>query len=274
MTLSSDFYLHIVGDKGLAVRTATAYADHLRHFSIWFEQTNGQALDKTNLTQTDAREYRQHLQQRGASPATINVRLAALRSFAAWCDVALYVAGVEQQPLAPRWLDRREQSALLREAERAINAANFSTRKGLATRDRAVIVLLLNTGLRVSELCALQPDDVTIGERSGQLVVRAGKGSKQRTVALNKEARAALGAIPLPLPVRPRQVQRAIEELGRRAGVPATPHTLRHTFAKNLADHVPADRVAALLGHTNLNSTRRYTIPGQHDLQAAVETLE
>lgn len=274
MTLFSDFYLHIVGDKGLAVRTATAYVDHLNRFSVWFNQTNGQTLDKTNITQTDVREYRQHLQQRRAAPASINVHLAALRSFAAWCGIALTVASVEQQPLAPRWLDRREQAALLREAERAINAANFATRKGLASRDRGIIVLLLNTGLRVSELCALQPIDITVGDRSGQLIVRAGKGSKQRTVALNKEARAALRAIPLPLPLRPRQVQRAIEELGRRAGVKVTPHTLRHTFAKNLADHVPADRVAALLGHANLQTTRRYTTPGERDLQAAVETLE
>ena len=54
-----------------------------------------------------------------------------------------------------------------------------------------------------------------------------------------------------------------------------TPHTLRHTFAKSLADHqVPADRIAALLGHDDLNTTRRYTVPSQRDLQAAVEVLE
>ena len=53
------------------------------------------------------------------------------------------------------------------------------------------------------------------------------------------------------------------------------PHTLRHTFAKNLVDaEVSLDRVAALLGHENLNTTRIYTTPSVHDLTEAVERLE
>lgn len=269
----SDFFLYIMDEKGLAQRSAIAYRDHLRLFAHWFEQTGDQPLTKLNLTQTDVREYRQHLVTRGASPSTINIKLAALRSFASWCGITIKVTSVEQQPLAPHWLDRYQQAALVREAERAINAANTRDRLDRAKRDHAIILLLLNTGLRVSELCALQPGDMTVNERSGSLVVRNGKGSKQRTIALNKEARAALQSLTLPLDLRSRQVQRAIEELGRRAGVGVTPHTLRHTFAKNLADHVAADRIAALLGHSNLNTTRRYTMPSERDLQAAVETL-
>ncbi len=54
-----------------------------------------------------------------------------------------------------------------------------------------------------------------------------------------------------------------------------SPHTLRHTFAKNLVDaEVSLDRVAALLGHENLNTTRIYTTPSVHDLTEAVERLE
>jgi site-specific recombinase XerD len=269
----SDFTDHLVG-QDLAGRTVAAYTDHVRLFAAWFELTNGQPLDKTNITQTDVREFKQHLVQRGAAPATINTKLAALKSFATWCGISFQVSGIEQQPLAPRWLDRRQRAALLREAELAINAAKFNTRRGLAIHNRAIIVLLLNTGLRVSELCTLQPADVIAGQRSGTVTVN-GKGSKVRTVALNKEARAALQAITLPLQLKPRQVERIIAELGRRAGVQATPHVLRHTFAKSLIDSgVPADRVAALLGHDDLDTTRRYTTPGQQDLQAAVETLE
>ncbi len=54
-----------------------------------------------------------------------------------------------------------------------------------------------------------------------------------------------------------------------------SPHTLRHTFAKNLVDaDVSLDRVAALLGHENLNTTRIYTTPSVYDLTEAVERLE
>ena len=266
----ADFTAHLVG-QDLANRTVTAYTDHVRLFATWFELTNGEPLDKTNITAVDAREYRQHLTQRGAAPATINTKLAALKAFATWCGITLQVTGIEQQQLAPRWLKPQEQSALLREAERAINAATSDHGRALATRNRALIVFLLNTGLRVSELRAIS--DVSMGPRSGSMKVN-GKGGKFRCVALNKEARAALQALGQCLDLQPTSVQRAIGELGRRAGVEVTPHILRHTFAHNLSGRVPLDRIAALLGHSDIQTTRRYTTPGQQDLQAAVETLE
>jgi len=63
--------------------------------------------------------------------------------------------------------------------------------------------------------------------------------------------------------------------LGRRAGVEVTPHTLRHSFAKNLINAgVTMEKVAALLGHANLNTTRIYVAPSAEDLQAAVSMIE
>ena len=54
-----------------------------------------------------------------------------------------------------------------------------------------------------------------------------------------------------------------------------SPHTLRHSFAKNLVDAgIPLDRVAALMGHAKLETTRLYTLPGERDLELAVEALE
>lgn len=269
--LFHDFRHYLTNTKEHAERTAAAYADHVRLFATWFEQSNGKPLDKTNITDVDAREYKQHLIQRGAAPATVNAKLAALRSFGAWCGIRLYVMSVEQQELAPRWLTPQQQSTLLREAERAMNAATTAHGRAMTTRNRAIIVLLLNTGLRVSELTRIF--DVSIGERSGSMKV-TGKRGKVRLVTLNKEARAALQVLGQSLSRDPTTIQRAIAELGRRAGVKATPHMLRHTFAHNLSQHVQLDRVAALLGHSNLQTTRRYTQPGERDLQSAVETLD
>ena len=158
-------------------------------------------------------------------------------------------------------------------------------------RDAAMVLTLLNTGLRVGELCALQMSDVLIGERKGSLVVRSGKGQKQRTIPLNGPARQLLSEW---LAVRPeetghalfigqrgerveaRSVQRAVERATTTAGLQkVSPHTLRHSFAKALLDEgVTLEKVATLLGHNSLNTTRIYTTPSEHDLEEAVSRLE
>ena len=69
-----------------------------------------------------------------------------------------------------------------------------------------------------------------------------------------------------------RSVSRFTDPIGLRG---ATPHTLRHTFAKSLIDSgVSLEKVATLLGHSNLNTTRIYTTPGMQDLEDALAELE
>ncbi len=137
---------------------------------------------------------------------------------------------------------------------------------------------------------ALQIADLELRARKGAITVRAGKGTKERTLPLNKPARQALAAwldarpagdaAPLFTGQRgnaltPRALQRRVAALARRAGVEATPHTLRHTFGKRLVDSgVTLEKVAALMGHANLNTTRIYTVPGETDLARAVGVLE
>lgn len=64
--------------------------------------------------------------------------------------------------------------------------------KGRKNRDIAIVKLLLNTGLRVSELCALTWKDIRVTAKKGRLSVNHGKGAKRRIVPLNKDARSAL----------------------------------------------------------------------------------
>lgn len=130
---------------------------------------------------------------------------------------------------------------------------------------------------------------MALRDRKGSVTVRDGKGGKHRLVPLNVEARGALndwlavrpnvseGALFIGQrgePLRPRAAQRQLALYGRRAGVEVTPHALRHTFAKNLIDSgVSIEKVAALLGHANLNTTRVYVMPGERDLEEAVGAL-
>lgn len=288
-------------DRDRAPATVRSYCQEIERFALWFEQTNGQPLTPIALTGRDVRDYREHGQAVARSkPGTINRRLVAIRAYAAFLvetgqlasNPAQHVRLIEEQPLAPKSLDRRQVAALERELERSLNAAATDAARFLRARDRAIVMLLVNSGLRVSELCALEVPDVVVNERSGSVTVRRGKGNKARTVPLNVEARRPLTALFGYLeetmqendrlfcdhqgrPLTPRGVQHMLTEYGRRAGIEVTPHILRHTFAKGLADAgVRAEEIAALLGHSKLETTRRYTQPTGRDLAAAVEKLE
>lgn len=284
-----DKFTSYLQHKDRSPKTIQGYISDLQAFARWFHESNGEKLTEKNFTPTDVREYRQWLVSRDAAPATINRHLATLRVFAQLNDTSIDVKGVEEQSLAPRWLDRKEQAALVRETEKAINAAQTESAKIQAIRDKAVVILLLNSGLRISELCALSIKDIELTDRKGRLIVRQGKGGKHREVPLNSLARDSLKAwIKVHSKsdslfegkrgdrLSPSGVYRRLAELARRANIEGvSPHTLRHTFSKNLVDSgVGLERVAILLGHSNLNTTRIYTTPGKRDLEKAVEQLE
>jgi site-specific recombinase XerC len=155
----------------------------------------------------------------------------------------------------PRWLTRSEQFALLRAAQEATQLGHLKAQGSLeqpstiwSRRDEAILVLLLNTGLRLGETEALNLNDVGINARSGNVRVRRGKGRRARTVPLNHDARTALQAW---LDVQRedasdalflsqkggRLSSRAIAKFADRAGLDnVNSHTLRHSFAKNLVD--------------------------------------
>lgn len=278
-------------------RTVIGYLSDLKNFAAWFEKANGEALTPARLTPTDIRAYRAFLQDSNAKPASINRRLAAIRAYAHWAqesnqisaDPARGVKLVAKQGLAPHWLDSREQHSLLSAAEKNVSAAKTAPAKFLAQRDLTVIVLLVNTGIRIGEACALKLNDIEILPRSGRLIVRQGKGEKRREIPLNLAAREALaawlelraGVAQSPLFAGQRGegisqsgIHRRLADVGSQASVSVHAHTLRHTFAKNLVDRgVSLEQIASLLGHSNLNTTRIYTTPGERDLAAAVERL-
>lgn len=279
--------------KDLSDRTVADYVQDLKTFTEWFHQRNNEDLSLAALTSIDIRDYRAWLLKCGRAPASINRQLAAIRAYGNWgvtsktveANPAAVVRGVRQQARAPKWLDKQQQSKLIREVEKDKSLARTDPARWAASRNLAIIMALLHTGLRVSELIDLTTDDIHLAPRSGSVKV-TGKGTKVRQVPLNVHARNALvewlemAAYPLEFIAHPfllsrQAVHKIVAEYGRRAEVPASPHILRHTFAKNLVDAgVPLDQVAMLLGHARLETTRIYTMPGELDLQRAVERLE
>jgi site-specific recombinase XerD len=182
---------------------------------------------------------------------------------------------------APRALSEEQQRRLLRMCDRAL------------ARDRAVVVVLLYTGLRLAELVVLDVDDLRMSARKGLVVVRSGKGDAYREVPLNALVRQVLdewlkergqravgGESALFVGrsgrrLSKRSVDDVVRGLGEDAGVKLSAHILRHTFLTRMvrqgSDLV---LVAELAGHRRLETTRRYSLPSDADRLLAVENLQ
>jgi len=177
--------------------------------------------------------------------------------------------------------------------------AAIDLRDPFGPRDHAMLVLGLNTGLRVSELIGLDVGGVSCNGKPGQAIYLASKAVKyrhDRTIPLNADAQRAVAdllafnqrrgfsvAPEAPLfvarkheRVSARLVQRLVETLRERAGlVAATPHSLRHAFATRIVQATGNVRVAQmLLGHARLDSTAIYTHPSRAELERAVAAIE
>jgi site-specific recombinase XerD len=304
-------------EQDKAAHTVTGYLAGVRHFAQWFVARLKETFSPVAVTPLDIKEYRDDLAQQGFSPNTINQRLSALTAFFSWAQTqgwvevspTLNIKQVSVQKSGPRWLDRREQYALKRELQKAAQLAELRATRALAgsaregdpehyaiwreRRNTALITLMLNAGLRVSEVAALTIKDLVINERSGHVVMRSLPGSgkrKHRQVPLNADARRELRAW-LEVrsaddtdalfvgqrgdPLSSRAIQRVVAKCAEKAGLKGvTPHILRHTCGHNLVGAgVSLDRVATILGHERLDTTAIYTRPSEKELQEEVEKI-
>lgn len=171
--------------------------------------------------------------------------------------------------IAPKCLERNERNSLLREVERKGNL-----------RDIAITYTLLHCGLRISELVALNREDIIIKDRSGSLKVRNGKGNVARTVPLSAEVRLHLSRYletrtdndpALFLSNYKKRISvRACQHMLSAFGV--HPHQCRHTFCRQLVSQgVDIATVAELAGHADVNVSRRYSMPTERELERAIE---
>jgi len=234
----------------LAPATVAGYLKDVGQFLRW----QGLGDDFPALHELELIAYRQYLiGQRNLRPATVNRRLEALRRLSRWAQAEGRLRTDIAGTVKPVRTDRKRQPVGLTAAEvHGLLRAAGTSGHGHARRDYALVQLLVQTGLRVGEVSALRLADIELRERTGRVRVRDGKGHKEREVPLNATARRALrwyldqrpaagseSALFLsgrnaPLPIR--SIQAIIGRLARRARierVPASAHTLRHTFALN-----------------------------------------
>jgi integrase/recombinase XerC len=263
----------------------------MSHFMNWLKQTYNDEFDPQEVIARDIREWKSYQQTtEKASPNTINQRLVAIGRFFTWAhgenviqmNPAADVDLINTSDLKPKGLDSRSLRQLLR-----------TVHKYGSVRDIAVLELLAGTGLRVSELLRLSIGDIEIGERFGKVTVRKGKHSGYREIPLTRDLRYSLNAYleehpqkddrdaPLWLGIRGElkhrsSIFRILNKYTQMAGLPKIgPHTLRHTFAYQYLQANPDDirGLAALLGHSNINTVMIYTQPSLEDLNQRMERV-
>ena len=278
----------------MSPRTVSGYHQDLETFIRWFKALRTPEPDLSTVTSIDLIAYRQHLiafERR--KPATVNRCIQSLRRFCRWAHETERLASDPGREIRSVRIAARRQPLGLTESEcHCLFRAAGQSGHGLAKRNLALVHLLIQAGLRVSEAASLVVADLTINERSGAVRIRQGKGRKERTVPLNATARRALrpylesrGSLgPLDQvfeskrgqPASIRTIQSQITELARRAGITrirVSPHTLRHTFALGYLRQNTGKLVelASLLGHESLDTTAIYTQPSADELADDLE---
>jgi len=296
-TLLTDFATFLKS-RGRSEHSLRAYRSDVSQFTIWFHQHTQEPFSLAAVTDQDVVDWVDHLSRvRHAMPATVNRKLAALSTFFRWAieaelttsDPTTNITGVEQQPVAPKALSEDALNRILRKARESGNL-----------RDHALLELLAATGLRAAEAAGLTLGDLSLGERSGWVTVRLGKGRRRRKVPIHLRARKVLNAYlqheQLADPAT--RAVHATEPLFRsRAGEPltsyalwytvkkyarlaeiegVTPHTFRHSVATRLVRDPQVDMVTAatFLGHSRLDTTARYSRPSEDDLARAAERVQ
>jgi site-specific recombinase XerD len=276
-----------LGAHDFAANSRRAVVNDLRKFAGWFAGANAEPFRIVRVTVRDVTDFKDCLRRgQGQAVATINRCLVTLRRFFDWlverghipANPAKAVKELRHQMLAPKGLERSQVRRLLREIE-----LRQDVRAG------AIFSLILYTGCRVSDAVNLELHDLMLGERSGSVVFRLGKGNKERCVPLPLPVRRALQAY---LETRP-PIQSAKVFIGERGpliergvraicskysaliGIKLHPHLLRHTFAHEFLEANRGDLVslAQILGHSNLNTTARYTQRTEGQLAEASERI-
>lgn len=285
--LVEEFLEYLEVERNLSPLTIRDYRHYLNNFINW-SSANHPITSAKQLTIETVRKYRVYLAHlnspNGNLPlkkVTQNYYVIALRSFLRYL-IRKDLAVVAPEKIELPKVESRSLKFLDRDQlERLVNQPDISTDRGL--RDKAIMEMLFSTGLRVSELCRVDRDQVNLERREFGVI---GKGQRARVVFLSDRACIWLEKYLAkrvdqfkPLFIRyagnqeptvngeqmrltTRSVQRLVTKYVRKARLPvaATPHVLRHSFATDLLmNGADLRSVQELLGHKNVATTQIYT---------------
>jgi integrase/recombinase XerC len=277
------FLLYLAQQRNFSVHTIAAYETDLRQFSDYLRRhSKDQPPDITAADQAVIRGFMGDLLEQEFSKRSIARKLACLRSFFRFLfrhhviatNPSTLIGSPKLDKRLPRFLDEAAVTRLMEQPDR-------STPEGV--RDAAILEVLYGTGIRLSELLGLEPEDIDLAD--GTLKV-TGKGNKERIVPFGRPARRALQAYLAVrrtlaarrtgkpgasrklfltvrgFPMHPKGVNLLMNKyIGRVSEIEKkSPHLLRHTFATHLVNRgADLEAVRELLGHASLSTTQIYT---------------
>jgi integrase/recombinase XerD len=222
-----------------------------------------ESLTDSKPTAQDVRRFLAGVASRGVSAGTVHAYARAVRAFLNFC----YAEGYLDQPVKvdmPRVPQKRMEVLTPGEIKKVLAVCNV--------RDRAIVLVLIDSGLRRGELLGLTWDDIDF--KTGAVLVRHGKGGKSRTTIIGVKSRRALlkwrrqsnpnGG---PFDLTGSGLASVMDRISKRSGVKISCHKCRRTFA-TLALRAGMDVLSLqrMLGHSTLEMVRRYVTQVDADL--------
>ena len=295
--------------EGLSPNSIVSYRHDLRLFlehlgNIQIEEIVSRDIVKyLAWLRTEYVPIRKNGKTHGLANKTLRNHWVTLSSFFRWFSEEFETSNPMKKVPAPRFVKapiepytRAEIQALIKVCTHSRHAKtrarkSFAMRRRTVTRDKAIILTLLDTGLRASELCSLHVGDIDIG--SGKITIQPGfeggaKGGKGRLVFSGRTSRRAIwrylaeredgeeSGVPLfqakySRPLSPNGLRQLISRLGQRAGIsPCYPHRFRHTFAITyLRSGGDVFTLQSLLGHSSLDMVQHYARVAEIDIEKA-----
>ncbi len=270
----ADFFDQLTVEKRASEHTVKSYQGDIKHLTAYC--TDKSIAHWTELKQGDIRAHIASRHRQGISSTSLQRELSAIRSFYNFLlkkrladnNPAQYVKAPKQARKLPKTLDVDQVNGLL----------EAGTNSTLEIRDLAMFELFYSSGLRLSELAALNLTDMDLPDNS--LIVRSGKGGKSRILPIGSKAvtainnwlqqrlkSAAVSESALFVSTRgtrlgQRSIELRLEQWCKKKGIvePIHPHMLRHSFASHLLESSQDLRaVQELLGHSNISTTQIYT---------------
>ncbi|EJT6494510.1 tyrosine-type recombinase/integrase [Clostridium perfringens] len=269
-------YVYEIQIRNYTPRTIKGYKNNILRFNQ-FLKSNGNSLELEEISPAHIKQYLSSLKEKGRSPVYINTILKNLRSFFKYCYEEGYCLNVANKVI---WL--KEKKILIKtftdiEVKKMLEHWKFSSY--LHARNRCIMAILFDTGIRNLELCQLKKSDV-----KETTIFILGKGRKERVVPISpylkrimikyeriREAYLSDDILHYDnyflssrnKPLTPEAVERVVKIAGEsarvRKEVRCSPHTCRHYFAQaQLKNGLDIYSLSRLLGHDSISITKRY----------------
>lgn len=278
-------------DEDKSELTIKSYLTGIDQFQKWLKE----AYDITDVSIIATREiknYRSFLLER-YSPASVNQKLATIKTFYNFLyEFNIINVNPAQKVKLQSIEDNFEHQYLTRSEELTI--LRIAKNKDIKTY--CIVLLMLKSGARVSEVSNLKLNDIILDEKEPTILIKNSKGQKSRYIPIPQDVVVALEnwievrnksekiyhlksefvfTSQRAEKLQSRAIQRILSNIGKEAGIKLYPIRLRATYANNLLQHsnIPINILATLMGHNNINTTGRYAKASMHDKRKYIETL-